>query len=244
MNQNICLCYNTEKGFHTQNCYSCRDTIFTTYDTKGFKKTTIDMPTEGIKINIRSNFRFGIQSYLYAQIEYKDKLILDFSKDQIRVVNNSSVMKFCAPTEDWETLLKKIAIACKNATSDVCPTSAIGYVDELCKILNSDHVEIKRAFHDDTSSMRNGKFLTMLLVGDKLRDLFDGLDEAKMEDEVLTEHLLSLCRLFLCNLKSINIDFEDKRTIRIAQTLNYICKFLIVHDAEIEFLKFFNGSNS
>ncbi len=38
MNQNICLCYNTEKGFHTQNCYSCRDTIFTTYDTKGFKK--------------------------------------------------------------------------------------------------------------------------------------------------------------------------------------------------------------
>lgn len=170
MNQNICLCYNTEKDF-THKTATVVETPYLPPMIQRASKTTIDMPTEGIKINIRSNFRFGIQSYLYAQIEYKDKLILDFSKDQIRVVNNSSVMKFCAPTEDWETLLKKIAIACKNATSDVCPTSAIGYVDELCKILNSDHVEIKRAFHDDTSSMRNGKFLTMLLVGDKLRDL-------------------------------------------------------------------------
>ena len=133
MNKNICLCYNADKGFYIQNCHSCSEAIFTTYDTIGRKQE----PAGNFNIRIESKFNSDSNSYLYAEIEYNGRQLLDFAKDKILVLDNCSVTKFSVPSEDWDELFKKIVDAYSNKTSNACPTSAIRYVDELCKILNS-----------------------------------------------------------------------------------------------------------
>ena len=239
MNQNICLCYRPDKGIYVENCHECADTIFIVYDTKGYKTTRIDLPDENFTIWIYSNFRYGSKSYLFAQIEFNGKSLLDFDKNKIRVLNKCSITNFCVVAEDWEKLLYKIASAYNNKTSNACPSTAISYINELIETLDHNSIDIRGYLNNGEPVKWDDKFLVSLLVGDKIVDLLKGLSETETENEILTKRILELCELFLQNLKSIEIDLTDKRTVRFSETINCICKFMNTHGAGLEFLKYF-----
>lgn len=239
MNQNICLCYNSKKGLYTKYCYNCDEAIFTTYTSIGFKTIPIDLPNEKFKIWIHSNFKYGNNSFLYAVITHDDIPLLDFSIEKITILRHSSVRRFSVASEDWESLLNKIIVACKCYTQDIVVASAISYVDELCSVLNSDSVEIKATFHDTVPKIWKGKSLMTILVAIKLQDLLECLAAANIEDKILSEHIVSTCQLFLHNLSMLSLDSNDSRLPSFAATLKCICNYLSEHGLEVEFLRYF-----
>lgn len=212
------------------------------YDVSGFKTTPIEIPDKEIKIIICSNFNYGKQSYLYALIKCKGYPLLDFSKEKIRILNNSSLSMFSVTSGDWETLYRKIVRACNESIPKVCPVSAIEYVDELNRILENDYVEIKGVYHESKTIKWETNLLVSLLVGDRLIDLIDSLQRAQIEDEVLNEHILLVCRHYLHKIKEVNVDVSDNHTNRLAKALNYVCNFMLNHGKGIEFLTYYQSA--
>lgn len=241
MNRNICLCYTDDLGLHTREFMDCDNSIFVTHNIKGRKTHTIEIPDGHHKVQIHSNFNFGQRSYLYATIERDGRSLLEFENDKIGVLNHGSVTEFTACTEDWETLLKKIVVAC-NTLPNICPASAIKYVDELGKILTEETINVKGAYHNETPSTWKDKFLVTLHIGTKIRDLIEGLKVADLEDEILTERLLGVCELFMQNLKELDIAPDDRRLPQLAAALGAACDFMATHGHELQLLKLFHGT--
>lgn len=241
MNQNICLCYRPDKGLYVENCDECADAIFSVYNTIGYKTYPIDLPDENVKICIESNFKYGSRSYLFARMKFNGKSLLDFDKRKIYVLNNCSITNFSASVENWGELFLKIISAYNKRTSNACPSAAITYINELITTLRSSEVDVRSNLSNERPVKWSTPFLITLLVGDKIVDLLNGLYEAVIVDENLTGRILELCELFLQNLKSIDINLADIRTVRVAEALNYICQFMNNNGARLEFLKYFHG---
>ncbi len=238
MNENICLCYSKGKGFYTRNCFECDDSVFRVYDSKGYRTTNIEVPETEINIKIASNFGYGANSYLFATIHKSGTQILDFSIDKIGMLNHNSINEISVQPEDWNSLLESIALTCNGQNTNSRLTGAIRYIDELNKVLNAESIEIVNK-QSGSPTIWEGEFLVTLLVGDRLRDLMEGLRIANIEDEVINEHILTLCSRFVRNLKHLDINPEDSRVIRLAETLTCICEYMKGHNAELDFMLLF-----
>lgn len=161
---------------------------------------------------------------------------MDFSLEQIQILNHSSVKRFSVLPEDWMGLFTKIITAynCNDRTQ--YHIEAIRYINELGKVINSDSIEIKSVFHDKETVKWDDISSLTLLIADKLRDLLDGIKVGRIKDDILTEKILGVCRIYIKNLMRIELNPEDSRTIRFAKTLTDICIFMAEHNAELDFL--------
>lgn len=236
MDINYCLRYNEEKGLFLGKCLKCDDSIFSAYDKSGWVTRRFDVPNTGISIRIESNFNYGDRSYLYAVITKNQNLVLDFSIDKLYVLNHSSVSEVVVDSKDWKALFTKIVDLCKNYNENVCPTSAIRYVDEILNILESETVNVKCSFHKKESVKWDGYLLTTSYGGNKLKDLLDSLENSEIDDDVLTEHILKACKVFIRKIKNVKVDTEDRRMKKLAEALYRVIGFMMDNDEELDFL--------
>lgn len=239
MNLNLCLCYSEETGLYISKCQECKETIFKPYDKKGYNTHKIYLPQKDIKITIKSNFKYQSASFLYAEIKKEGKCLLDFSKEKLGILNHSSVRNFSVNTEDWESLFHKIAIACNQSQiNDDITQSALIYINDLKHILEQNKIQIKNTPHKEKQSIWQSKFLILLFVGDKMRDLFSALKDASIENSTINNALTILCKDYLQYLKTVDI-INDSRTVRLAQTLIEIGQFMLLHNKAIELLSMY-----
>ena len=242
MEQNMCLCYTKEKGiFIGHRCKDHQTMIFEPYDCKGYKIVPVVISDENIELSISSNFHYDRKSYLYADIKCNNRPWLDFSTEQLRVLWNCSVTRFSVASEDWLALFSKIVDAYKTYKKATYFTKAIRYVEELGQLFGEYPIRIKTAMHENKFMEWDGKSVCALYVTDKLHDLLNGLHVGCIEEEVLSDHILNVCRIFLRSLKRLNLSSSDPRTIRFASTLRCVCEFMAKHNAEMEFLMEYNS---
>ena len=70
-------------------------------------------------------------------------------------------------------------------------------------------------------------------------DFIDGLVKAQIDDETIVAHTLDVCRQFLIKINHQQLNYDDKRTVQIAEILFAIHSFMNKHGEGIEFLKFY-----
>lgn len=241
MKSNIqsCLCYTKEKGLFTKTCSACDESILPTLNKSVFQIPYISIPEEDFKATIHFHNDRKRRYYLYAEIKRGSRLIIDFDKEYAHVLNKSSITNFTVKPGDWDSLFKKIVKAYDESKSEYCPASAIGYVDELHKLLISPSILIKGDYVKEIYSEWNDKIAIVSHIGDKIRDLIDGIRNADIEDETLNNHLLDLGISYLETVRNTEFTNPGNREERIARTISYIGRLMSSNSKGFEFLKYF-----
>ena len=166
---------------------------------------------------------------------------MDFSTEQLRVLWNCSVARFSVASEDWLALFNKIVDAYKNYKTATYSAKAIKYIEELGKLFDEHPIRFRTSMHEEKFMEWDGKSVCALYVTDKLYDLLNGLHVGCIEEEVLSDHILNVFRIFLRRLKQLPLSSYDPRTNRFASTLSCVCEFIAKHNAEMEFLMEYNS---
>ena len=242
LNIHSCLCYTTDKGLFTKICTACDESILPTLNKSIYQIPKISLPEEDFNVTIHFHNDRKRQHYLYAEIKRGKRLILDFDKEHAHVLNKSSIQKFSVKPGDWDSLINKIVKAYKESKSEYCPASAIGYVDELKEMLLSPTICIKGEYIKENFIEWHDKIAIMSHLGDKIRDLIDGIKKAELIDETLTTHLLNLGKTYLETLRNLEFTNHGNREERIASAVSYIGELMTSNGKGCEFLKYFQFS--
>lgn len=242
LNIHSCLCYTKEKGLFIKACTACDESILPTLNKSGYQIPYISLPEEDFTVSINFHNDKKRQYYLYAEIKRGNRLILDFDKNNAHILNNSSIQKFSVKPGDWDFLIRKIVKAYNESKSAYCPVSAIGYIDELKDMLLSPTIIIKGDFVKENFIEWKDKIAIMSHIGDKIRDLIDGIRNAEIEDETLTTLLLNLGKTYLETLRNLEFTTHGNREERIARAVSYIGELMTSNGKGREFLKYFQFS--
>lgn len=242
LNIHSCLCYTKEKGLFIKACTACDESILPTLSKSVYQIPYISIPEEDFTVSIHFHNDRKRQYYLYAEIKRGNRLILDFDKNNAHILNNSSIQKFYVKPVDWDSLIRMIVKAYNESKSAYCPASAIGYIDELKDMLLSPTILIKGDFVKENFIEWKDKIAIMSHIGDKIRDLIDGIRNAEIEDETLTTYLLNLGNTYLETLRKLEFTNHGNREERIARAVSYIGELMTSNGKGCEFLKYFQLS--
>lgn len=236
------LCYSNEKGLYTLYLLEEEyhdDLLFRPYEKKGRKSTLVETKDKKLKIQINSNFDFGRSSYLTAKVFKQEYVLLDFDIEKLYVHQEAcGVEFFSVPTKNWNLLFEKIMRGYNIPFTPSCPASAIGYLDEIKIMLDTNKANIKMALHDEKP--QEWKEMVLLShIGDKICNFLEGIAIARITDETIIKHTMDLCTLFLMKLKGISIKRQDLRTPHFAKVLFAIHSFMNRNNAGVDFLYYF-----
>lgn len=233
------LCFSKEKGLYTRIIFDGEQTddiIYRPHGYSGFVSDVIDIPQSDFHIQIESNFGYGNKAYLKATLTYQGKVVLGFDTDKLYVLMHSSVSFLSVLVYDWDFLFDSIISAYKNALSGHYPTSSIAYIEEISDMLDKKEIWIRKTFEKEESTKWEGEFMVTLHAGGKLKDLLEGFDKAAQMDNVISKHLLNLCRKFVLKLTSLSLDLGDNRTSQISECLIPVHQFMCKNKAGSEYL--------
>ena len=242
-----CLCFSPEKGLYKMPFSYEEESeciLFRPHGYMGWFRKCIPIPEYQAKITISSNFGYGSRSYLYATMEINGYTILDFDIEKLYVLNNSSLNKFCVPTYHWDMLFDKIINNCKLSLLGLYSTPIIGYIDKIAEMLEQKSIYVRGYIDKEKKTKWKGDFITCLHAGDKIRDLILGLESAPPVDDVVDTHLMKLCKKFLSEVFSLEIDLDDTRTHDISSALLSVHQYLNKKKADKEYLKYLYSQSS
>lgn len=235
----LCLCYSQEKGLYTKRFAENEDSeelLYRPHGYVGFVNDPIAIPSQGIEIEIQSNFDYRSASYFRATIKKEDQYILDFDLSKLSILSNCSVKTFDVPLYDWDRLFSKLIKAYKESSTETYTTSAIAYLEGLSEMLDKNEIIIKGNLEAKNSTQWKGDFLIELFAGKKIRDLLRGFEIAGTPDQIVVEHTLSLCTKYIRKVKLLDLDFSDSRVSQISDSMMFIHKFMCENEAGIEYL--------
>ena len=232
-----CLCYTKDKGlFMSPDCFTIEDDILIQpHGHKGFWHKEYPIEEENLNIRVESNFGYGSQAYLRAFIKKNGKIILDFDKSKIYMLNNCSVMSHDVASYAWEDLFDKIIKALKVSNIELCTSSAISYIEEISNVLDCDDIQIYSNYTTQNSSKRSGVDLS-IHAGNKIKDLIKGCNAADISDSYFIDKTTELCQKFLDKILKTKIDLTDDRAHKLSRTLFSIHEFMINHKRGQDFL--------
>lgn len=241
-----CLCYSQEKGFYTR-CLleneEHEDLIYRPHGYYGYVSDHIDIPKANLHIQINSNFGYYSRSYLNAKLTYKGKIALDFNLDKLPILNHCSIMSLSAHEYDWNTLFMKITDAHKQILSGKIQPISISYIDKVGEMLTQKIINVKSTFAQKDYTKWGSDFLLTLHVGNKIRDLIEGICLADLKDELITNHLLDLCQKYVSKVVALNINLSDSRAPQISDTLLSIHNFMTKNKVGVNYLRIILNRN-
>ena len=242
-----CLCYSQEKGLYTKPVLcdeQAEGLLYRPHGYYGYVSDPIDIPEIDLHIQIESNFGYGSMTYLYATLTYKVKAVLNFEIDKLYVLRHSSVMYISVPEYDWNTLFDKIISAYKQVSSGHYQTSSVAYIEELDGMLEQESINVRKTFEKEDPAKWEGDFMIALHAGRKLSDLIKGFDQAAPIDEVLTKHLLDMCRKYVAKIATLSLDLDDVRVSQMSESLHSVHDFMCKKGAGAEYLGIILKMNS
>lgn len=231
MDNVICLCYSSEKGFYTKYSSSpCGEdnVIFRSYEKNGYKDCKITIPNAQVEIKIFTNFGYGSVSYLFARISKKGIPIFDFSPKKLFILNHAGIQDIVAKPGDWYDLFVQIINAISNFQTETYYTSAKTYMEELCKMAQMQSLDIRGHLHDKKSTKWEGDLLVMCQMSRCIKNFLSQLMIAKIEREDLTKECMALCQQYLetMAIKYPSFDHSDTRMTQIEETLYVVHQYL------------------
>lgn len=235
----LCLCYSQDKGLYTKSLSENEDSDELLYRPQGyvgFVNDTMTIPNLGIEIEILSNFDCHGAPYLKAVIKKDNNIFLDYDTSNLYILNKCSIKAFNVPLYDWDRLFEKIINACKEPFKETHTAAATAYITEIINMLDKYEIFIYGNIEQGNSTRWIGKFLVALYAGSKIRDLLKGYKEVNMDESVIIARTLDLCRKYIHNIKSLELNYNDSRVSQIADTLILINEFMCTHEAGIEYL--------
>lgn len=245
-------------GYSTYLCYSKERGLFIKYYTRGsdndivlfrshdeqWKRTLVaKVPDSDINITIKTKIGSKFYSFYYATIYKGDRIILDFDKTKLNILNKSGVERHSVDLGDWNGLFSKIIHAINSSEDDTCPESAIDYIDGIRQIIRQDSISIKGQYCDRNLYTWDGKYLVLLYAAGKLKNLLNWITEARITDKLFHSSCLALCHDFLNELSANAFDLCDKRTEQLSDTLLDVHNYMYQHGSGVEFLEYFQNKN-
>ena len=234
-----CLCYSDKYGLYIDTVpegSNPEELLYRPQGYTGYVINKIRIPDRNIEITILTNFGYGSASYHRAAIQFGNRRILDFELSKLYVLNNCSVSTFDVPTYSWDLLFEKIIKVCNNASVDNLTISAIAYIDELSDMLDKDEISIKGEIDKEKPTKWDGAFLVTLFAGKKIQDLVKGLETAEVSDPTVLKYTMNLCRKYITKVKTLTLDYEDRRTSQLSEYLLSVHKFMCANEGGIEYL--------
>lgn len=252
------LCYDKE----TQNLYNGwgghNESLFAEHDKKGWKETTIQIPSTSDEIIIRSNFDYGRSSYLYAKILIGGKVLLNFQDIQAlhlsgyvenaRNKNKTSLDTFQVVLGNWDELFDIIIKNYNDLYTIIseCANDIEKYFNELDNMIFADSISI---FTDKTyqkTAKRTGTFLVLLHAIDVLSNIIKCKEKSLIADNTFfTNRLLETCRKFIQRFLECYRTWEIKEDNcslkRFSKGLLLVCDYVEEHGKPLEFVNLFTN---
>lgn len=242
MGSSICLCYTKENGLFTKYLgeNEGQDMVLIRSHNEKWKKTLkATIPETNSTIEIRSKIGPHFYSFFYATLRVGDRIMLDFDKTKLQVLNGSGVERITAPFGDWNRLFNKIIRLYKESLCGFCTTSSIGYVDEIQSIIEKKQISIFGEFDDKHTTLWNGEYEVMMYVADKIENLLNQLQPAHIVDETFHQHCFSLCHNYLDKFADLGIDLDDTRLYHFSNALLAIHNYMFWQKKGDVFLKYY-----
>lgn len=250
------LCYDKE----TQNLYNGwgghNESLFAEHDKKGWKETTIQIPSTSDEIIIRSNFDYGRSSYLYAKILIGGKFLLNFQDlkalhmpgyTEWNIVRNGLEFFHVQPG-NWDELFDIIVKNYNDLYTIIseCANDIEKYFNELDNMIFADSISI---FTDKTyqkTAKRTGTFLVLLHAIDVLSNIIKCKEKSLIADNTFfTNRLLETCRNFIQRFLECYRTWEIKEDNcslkRFSKGLLLVCDYVEEHGKPLEFVNLFTN---
>ena len=234
-----CLCYSDKYGLYIDTVpegSNPEELLYRPQGYTGYVINKIRIPDRNIEITILTNFGYGSASYHSAAVQFGNRRILDFELSKLYILNNCSVSTLDVPTYSWDLLFEKIIKVCNNASVDNLTISAIAYIDELSDMLDKDEISIKGEIDKEKLTKWDGAFLVTLFAGKKIQDLVKGLETAEVSDPTVLKYTMNLCRKYITKVKTLTLDYEDRRTSQLPEYLLSVHKFMCANEGGIVYL--------
>lgn len=242
MGSSICLCYTKETGLfikHLDENEGQDIVVIRSHNEKWKKTLKATIPGTDTTIEIYSKIGPHFYSFFYASLRKGDRIMLDFDKTKLQVLNGSGIERITAPFGDWNRLFKKIIQLYNESLCDLCPASSIGYVDEIQCILEKKQISIYGEFDDEHTTLWKGEYEIMMYAADKIENLLNQLQLAHIVDETLHNHCFSLCQDYLDKFADLDIDLDDTRLFHFSNALLAIHNYLHWQKKGEVFLKYY-----
>lgn len=233
------LCYNPTKGFYCSGVYS-DDVLCCSHDKKGFKTQKAKVERRGIEILVSSNFGYGGNSYLCAQIQLNGRYLFNFEDiDMLHALNGfDPLCFFVRPVEtEWYSLFNRVANICNNSL--LTRTDIIeNYFSELSRMVEASKIELFDYLKGYTTFW-DKPLLIILLTSRQITGIIKAMDLTVYDYEFINNLLLGVCKQFLRRFNSeYNVmDLDDKRVKQIADNLYYIHGYMRQNDCAVDFIK-------
>ena len=103
-------------------------------------------------------------------------------------------------------------------------------------MIDKDEISIKGEIDKEKPTQWDGTFLVTLFAGKKIQDLVKGLETAEVSDSTVLKYTMNLCRKYIMKVKTLTLDYEDRRTSQLSEYLLSVHKFMCANEGGIEYL--------
>ncbi len=216
------LSYNPKKGLIKSENGILYGNYIKEHDEKGWEtplhEQSIDIPSQNVKIVVRTNLHYGLKSYMNATITMHDKVVLNFTD-----TNLCHSIKFVhAEPGNWDALFDSII----NLYNSIYNSGAL----------------ISNYFNNIDNKLKNISSkppFDLVIITDRLAEISDEISKSIYNDSnILNNRMKSASRLLLLNLSKgfqQKIITEGERN-KIETNLQHILKHFSDRDELYEIL--------
>lgn len=239
-----CLCYTKDKNLFISDAiefHKPEGCLFIAYNTIYERSYKFEIPNEDFTVVINTKFvGYKVQSWHYAQIYYKGKVVLNSEANTISILNKVKVDYFSVKPGDWTGLFNMI-IRAWNSRNNIS-TDILEYLNRIDTLLDLKPLLIKSTIqHETKPSCWKEPFVLLLHASDILADYLCKFELANIRTKDVLNANIELCSKFIRKLHSnycyLDIKQGDSRVDRLSDNYLVIVKYLRKHTNGFSFLE-------
>lgn len=228
-----CLCYTKEKSLFTSDAnefHKPEGCLFIAHNIVYKQSYKFEIPDEDFTVVINTKFGgYKVQSWHYAQIYYKGKVVLNSEANTISILNKVKVDYFSVKPGDWIGLFN-IIIKVWNSRNNMS-TDILEYINRIDSLLDLKPLFIKSTIqHESKPSCWKEPFVLLLHASDILADYLCKFELANICTKDVLNANVELCSKFIMKLNSnycyLDIKQGDSRVDRLSDNYLIIVKYL------------------